>query len=142
MLPSRYPPLPSYATGFDMLLSYAAVEEPDHERARRIVRTLRCDSLRRGAKLSASKSLYCLCSLDAGPHFARRVNSSSRLQARRRSSGLRCPKGRPVTYSRRRLQQDECYVSQSRAETSTQKLLLSARSAERRAAERLPSPSE
>jgi hypothetical protein len=59
VLPS-YPPAPYHLTGFDVLLTYANVEDPDHDRAKRIVRALRRESMRRGARLSAAKSLHSL----------------------------------------------------------------------------------
>ena len=59
MLPA-YPPAPWHLTGFDILLMYAEVDDTDHQRAEMIVRALRRESLRRGAKLSAAKSLASL----------------------------------------------------------------------------------
>jgi hypothetical protein len=72
MLPS-YPPMPWPVTGFDMMLAYAGVEDPDHERARRVVHALRRASLLRGAKLSAAKCLYELYGFGAAPHGLRRA---------------------------------------------------------------------
>ena len=36
-LPS-YPPVPWHLTGFDAMLAYASLEDPDHDRARKVVR--------------------------------------------------------------------------------------------------------
>ena len=70
MLPS-YPPRPRHTTGFDMMLIYAGVEDEDHERASRIVRALRRESLRRGARASAAKCLFGLHEWSAGPGHLR-----------------------------------------------------------------------
>jgi hypothetical protein len=47
-----------HVSGFDMMLSYAVVEDSDWSRARRVLKALRRESLRRGAKLSAAKCLH------------------------------------------------------------------------------------
>jgi hypothetical protein len=78
MLPS-YPPAPWHLTGFDMMLTYASVEDSDHARARRIVRALRRESLRRGAKLSAAKTLHHMHGL--GPRARLRVARQLALEA-------------------------------------------------------------
>jgi hypothetical protein len=62
MLPS-YPPHPPahpHVTGFDMMLVYGLVEEPDHELAHEMVQELRRQSVRLGAKMSAAKALAAL----------------------------------------------------------------------------------
>jgi len=64
MLPS-YPPIPWHVTGFDAMLYYAGLEDGDHGRAAKVVHALRRESLRRGAKLSAAKTLHRM--YDLGP---------------------------------------------------------------------------
>jgi hypothetical protein len=78
MLPS-YPSVPPHLTGFDMMLAYASVEDPDHGRARRIGRALRRESLRRKATLSAAKALGHLHEPD--PRAALRVARRLSLEA-------------------------------------------------------------
>jgi hypothetical protein len=77
MLPS-YPPLPPHLTGFDAMLMYASVEDADARRSAKILRALRRESLRRGAKLSAAKALHRMNS-HAHPRlrFARELASEA-----------------------------------------------------------------
>jgi len=66
-----YPPPPWHLTGFDAVLMYASLDDPEHDRAERIVRALRRESLRRGARLSAAKCLHTLYSFVPPPYRLR-----------------------------------------------------------------------
>lgn len=51
------------------MLSYASLEDEDHARSARVVRALRREGLRRGARLSAAKTLGCLYGLGPRAHL-------------------------------------------------------------------------